>query len=130
MCGNTITRTTSNSAAKMPMPITSSQAIAVVNRPIARMTALGARSIARMKGLAERAIAASETLHHRELVARHGTPHSPITGREETLIVVAMGKLGGGELNVSSDIDLVFLFPEDGETDGPRSVSHREFFER
>ena len=34
-----------------------------------------------------------------------------------------MGKLGGGELNVSSDIDLVFVYPEDGETDGARAVS-------
>jgi glutamate-ammonia-ligase adenylyltransferase len=44
------------------------------------------------------------------------------------LAVVAMGKLGGGELNVSSDIDLVFLYAADGETSGPRPVSHREHF--
>jgi [glutamine synthetase] adenylyltransferase / [glutamine synthetase]-adenylyl-L-tyrosine phosphorylase len=41
-----------------------------------------------------------------------------------------MGKLGGGELNFSSDIDLVFLFPEAGETDGDRSLSNEEFFIR
>ena len=41
-----------------------------------------------------------------------------------------MGKLGGGELNVSSDVDLVFVYPEDGETDGARPLSNREFFER
>ena len=41
-----------------------------------------------------------------------------------------MGKLGGGELNVSSDVDLVFVYPEEGETAGPRSISNREFFER
>ena len=41
-----------------------------------------------------------------------------------------MGKLGGGELNFSSDIDLVFLFPEHGETDGGRALEHEEYFGR
>ena len=41
-----------------------------------------------------------------------------------------MGKLGGGELNFSSDIDLVFLFPEHGETDGGRPLEHEEYFTR
>ena len=41
-----------------------------------------------------------------------------------------MGKLGGGELNFSSDIDLVFLVPEHGETTGPRPLEHEEFFTR
>ncbi len=51
--------------------------------------------------------------------ARHGVPRSA-AGVAQELIVVGMGKLGGGELNFSSDIDLVFLFPEHGETDGAR----------
>ena len=41
-----------------------------------------------------------------------------------------MGKLGGGELNFSSDIDLVFLFPEHGDTDGPRPLANEDFFTR
>ena len=41
-----------------------------------------------------------------------------------------MGKLGGGELNFSSDVDLVLLFPEHGETDGVRSIANEEFFTR
>jgi len=41
-----------------------------------------------------------------------------------------MGKLGGGELNFSSDVDLVLLFPEHGETDGPHGVANEEFFTR
>ncbi len=36
------------------------------------------------------------------------------------MLVIAMGKLGGGELNVSSDVDLIFVYPEDGETSGCR----------
>jgi glutamate-ammonia-ligase adenylyltransferase len=46
------------------------------------------------------------------------------------LLVLGMGKLGGGELTFSSDIDLVFLFPEHGETAGPRPLSYEEFFAR
>ena len=41
----------------------------------------------------------------------------------QQLIIVAMGKLGGGELNFSSDIDLVLLYREAGETDGAASAS-------
>ena len=41
-----------------------------------------------------------------------------------------MGKLGGGELNVSSDIDLIFVYPDEGETAGPRPIANREFFDR
>lgn len=48
----------------------------------------------------------------------------------QRLMVVGMGKLGGRELNVSSDIDLVFLYGEDGETTGPRVVSNEEYFTR
>lgn len=47
---------------------------------------------------------------------------------EQSLLVFAMGKMGGGELNFSSDIDLIFTFAEDGETTGPRHKSHYEFY--
>jgi len=47
---------------------------------------------------------------------------------EQSLLVFAMGKMGGGELNFSSDIDLIFSFPEDGETTGKRRTSHYEFY--
>ncbi len=49
-------------------------------------------------------------------------------GEEQSLLVFAMGKMGGGELNFSSDIDLIFTFPEDGETTGARRTSHYEFY--
>ena len=52
-------------------------------------------------------------------------------GNEQKLLVIAMGKMGGGELNLSSDIDLIFAYPEAGETLGAkRSVSNQQFFER
>ena len=51
------------------------------------------------------------------------------SGDEQSLLVFAMGKMGGGELNFSSDIDLIFVFAEDGETSGPRHKSHYEFYQ-
>lgn len=64
--------------------------------------------------------------------ARYGVPRGA-DGRVQELIVVGMGKLGGRELNVSSDIDLIFVYPEDGDTDadkGQRGISNFEFFTR
>jgi glutamate-ammonia-ligase adenylyltransferase len=63
------------------------------------------------------------------LTARYGEPRST-SGVVQPLVVVAMGKLGGRELNFSSDVDLVLLFPEHGETDGPHPIANEEFFTR
>lgn len=69
-----------------------------------------------------------------EMVALHGEPIGEQTGESQELIVLGMGKLGGGELNVSSDIDLIFVYSEDGETQADlptqRSLSNHEFFVR
>ncbi|CAN7525208.1 bifunctional [glutamate--ammonia ligase]-adenylyl-L-tyrosine phosphorylase/[glutamate--ammonia-ligase] adenylyltransferase [Pseudoduganella sp. LjRoot289] len=70
---------------------------------------------------------------HEEMVALHGQPVGHESGEEQELMVLAMGKQGGGELNVSSDIDLIFVYPEDGDTvagPGQRSLSNHEFFIR
>jgi glutamate-ammonia-ligase adenylyltransferase len=85
---------------------------------------------AAVTALAERAIDASVRLHHAALASVHGEPLGAESGTAQSLVVVGMGKLGGAELNVSSDVDLVFLYPEEGETAGARSISNREFFER
>jgi glutamate-ammonia-ligase adenylyltransferase len=69
-----------------------------------------------------------------ELTAIHGTPVGAESGRPQQMMVLAMGKHGGGELNVSSDIDLIFVYPEDGDTradqPGQRALSNHEFFVR
>ena len=83
-----------------------------------------------MTQLAEIAIRASVTLHTRLLAQAHGEPTSATDASPQSLIVIGMGKLGGGELNVSSDIDLIFVYPEEGETTGPRRIANREFFDR
>jgi glutamate-ammonia-ligase adenylyltransferase len=75
-------------------------------------------------------ITIAHALGHLEerLAERHGQPLAAADGRPQRLHVVGMGKLGGAELNVSSDIDLIFAYPEEGETQGPRSISHHEFY--
>ena len=83
-----------------------------------------------ISAIAEFAIRTALTTLETELVAQHGQPIGEESGEPQTLIVVAMGKLGGGELNVSSDIDLIFVYPEAGETNGPRRLSNQEFFTR
>jgi glutamate-ammonia-ligase adenylyltransferase len=68
-----------------------------------------------------------------EMTAIHGMPVGHESGRPQQMMVLAMGKHGGGELNVSSDIDLIFVYPEDGDTQagpGQRSLSNHEFFIR
>jgi [glutamine synthetase] adenylyltransferase / [glutamine synthetase]-adenylyl-L-tyrosine phosphorylase len=86
--------------------------------------------VAAMSTLAEVALRGAVDLHARLLAAVHGAPIGAESGTPQSLIVIGMGKLGGGELNVSSDIDLVFTYPEEGETDGAKCVSNREFFDR
>lgn len=51
-------------------------------------------------------------------------------GRRVRFVVLAMGKLGGGELNLSSDVDVVFLFSADGSSSGRKSVSAETWFTR
>jgi len=59
-----------------------------------------------------------------------GTPVNE-EGLAQQLVVLGMGKLGAWELNVSSDIDLIFTYPEDGEVkDGPKPLTNSEFFSR
>jgi glutamate-ammonia-ligase adenylyltransferase len=79
--------------------------------------------------LAEVAVATARDWNHADLAATYGAPLDK-AGRPQHLIVVGMGKLGGRELNVSSDIDLIFIYPEDGETAGPRRIDCHEFFVR
>ena len=64
------------------------------------------------------------------LGAQFGAPMDETGTKPQPILVIGMGKLGGGELNVSSDIDLIFVYPEDGETDGPRKLGNHEFFTR
>ena len=83
-----------------------------------------------MTTLADTAVAAAYRSVAAELAATHGIPRDPATGAPQEMLILGMGKLGGGELNVSSDIDLIMLYGEEGDTDGPRRISHHEFYGR
>lgn len=77
--------------------------------------------------LAEVTLQQAIAFHTAVLSKQYGTPKSK-HGDPQTLIVVGMGKLGGAELNVSSDIDLIFAYEQEGETDGTQVISNQEFF--
>lgn len=65
----------------------------------------------------------------RQLEPRYGHPIGRDSGTRQELVVLGMGKLGGRELNLSSDIDLIFTYPESGQTEGGRNeVSNQEYF--
>ena len=83
-----------------------------------------------MTALAEIAVQRVQQFAMQTLVVQYGQPVGTESGAPQELLVIGMGKLGGGELNVSSDIDLIFVYPEDGETTGPRAISNHEFFNR
>ena len=84
---------------------------------------------ATMTTLAEVCIRTAHDILRSALIQRYGAPLSH-NGWEQELLIIGMGKLGGGELNVSSDIDLIFVYPEDGDTGGAKIISNFEFFER
>ncbi|MFM2288393.1 MAG: hypothetical protein RL684_1536 [Pseudomonadota bacterium] len=85
--------------------------------------------LAALSQAADRGIALAHDFHWRALAARHGAPF-PDDPASQPLVVIGMGKLGGGELNFSSDVDLIFLHGGAGETAGPQPLAHEEFYTR
>ena len=83
-----------------------------------------------MTTLAEVCVQRAHACQTQKLQTQFGKPRGEASAAVQQLLVIAMGKLGGGELNVSSDIDLIFVYPEDGETDGPQKLDNHEFFTR
>ena len=88
------------------------------------------QTLEQLSALAESCIQQAYEYLYRQLVAQWGQPVDT-HGQPLPMLVVALGKLGAAELNLSSDVDLMFVYPERGETQGgPRSVSHEQFFIR
>jgi glutamate-ammonia-ligase adenylyltransferase len=83
-----------------------------------------------MTSLAELTVQRSQSFAMAALVEQYGSPIGSTSGIPQEMLVISMGKLGGGELNVSSDIDLIFVYPEDGETTGVRTLGNHEFFSK
>ena len=105
----------------------------LIRRDLAGLADL-AEVVGTMSDLADFTVQALLPALMRELAEQHGTPVGEESGAEQQLIVIGMGKLGGRELNVSSDIDLIFLYGEDGmtrvEREDQRQLSNHEFFTR
>ncbi|MGI2260727.1 bifunctional [glutamate--ammonia ligase]-adenylyl-L-tyrosine phosphorylase/[glutamate--ammonia-ligase] adenylyltransferase [Shewanella sp. GXUN23E] len=94
-----------------------------------------ATSLGDISALAEALIIGARDWAYDKLCRQYGTPCDAL-GNPQSLLILGMGKLGGGELNFSSDIDLIFVFPEHGETrhlDGTpsrRALDNQQFFTR
>jgi len=101
----------------------------VVTRDLGGLAALD-EVMASMTALAELAVQRASNMAMQSLVQQYGQPTGAESGEQQGLLVIGMGKLGGGELNVSSDIDLIFVYPEDGKTSGERSIDNSDFFNR
>lgn len=79
--------------------------------------------------LADVCLQAAVSHHSKALEEKHGVPRNP-AGAVQKLIVIGLGKLGGYELNLSSDVDVIFCYPDSGICDGRRGLSNEQFFTR
>ncbi len=93
------------------------------------LTALAspAETVRELSAIADAAICSALGWAEAQLQQQYGQPLTP-GGEPAGLGVLAMGKLGGRELNFSSDIDLVFLYSEHGRTTGPRQLDNEQYF--
>lgn len=83
-----------------------------------------------LSDLAEAIILTTKEWLFTRLCQEYGTPMNEL-GEVQELIILGMGKLGGRELNFSSDIDLIFTYPDIGETVGARkAIDNSKFFTR
>lgn len=82
-----------------------------------------------LSNLAEACIEGAYRVARRRVAARFGDAVGA-DGKPTPFVVCALGKLGGMELNYSSDIDLIFLYDDEGTTGGSRPASHTDFFAR
>ncbi|QGJ70278.1 Bifunctional glutamine synthetase adenylyltransferase/adenylyl-removing enzyme [Planctomycetales bacterium 10988] len=84
---------------------------------------------AQISRLAEAMIEAAVRASRFELEQKIGVPETR-SGEMARYVILGLGKLGGEELNYSSDIDLICLYQGEGQTNGPRQITNREFFTR
>ncbi len=82
-----------------------------------------------LSALADAAVRQTLEFLYRWATRKQGVPRNA-DGVQQHLLVIAMGKLGARELNLSSDIDLIFTYPAQGGVDGPRYLSNEQFFTR
>jgi glutamate-ammonia-ligase adenylyltransferase len=96
------------------------QILRIVVRDVLELGSL-AEITSELSALADAILETAYQRIHADLLRRYGDPNAKFC-------VIALGKLGGGELNYSSDIDLMFLYSGNGQTTGPSPVTYKEFF--
>ncbi len=79
--------------------------------------------------LAEQVVKAASRFAYELLLEKYGKPRA-VAGLEATYAILGMGKLGGAALGYASDIELLFVYSDNGRTDGPTSIDNAEFFGR
>ncbi|HEY2780552.1 MAG TPA: bifunctional [glutamate--ammonia ligase]-adenylyl-L-tyrosine phosphorylase/[glutamate--ammonia-ligase] adenylyltransferase [Steroidobacteraceae bacterium] len=92
-------------------------------------TAAVTETLLAVSDLADACIRTAASAAELHLLPTFGRPYSSDPS-QDPFVILGMGKLGGRELNFSSDVDLVFLFAEAGETSGPRVIDNEEYFNR
>ncbi|MEK1905608.1 MAG: bifunctional [glutamate--ammonia ligase]-adenylyl-L-tyrosine phosphorylase/[glutamate--ammonia-ligase] adenylyltransferase [Pseudomonas sp.] len=106
------------------------QQVRIVWRDINRLADLG-ETCRDLSDLADASIDLAYAWLYPRHCAQFGTPIGRRSGEAQHMVILGMGKLGAHELNLSSDIDLIFGYPEGGETEGvKRSLDNQEFFIR
>jgi len=82
-----------------------------------------------LSSVADALIAAAAGFAARRIALRHGVVRDD-AGEAVRMLVIGMGKLGGCELNFSSDVDLIFAYAGGGESDGDRPLDAQSYFDR
>jgi len=100
----------------------------IVWRDLCGLATLG-ETFSSLTLLAEICLQAAMDEHDKRLQELHGVPRGA-DGGPQRMFVIGLGKFGGGELNLSSDIDIMFCYPHSGSCDGRRSLSNDQFFTR
>jgi len=100
----------------------------IIWRDLCGLATLG-ETFSSLTTLAEICLQAALDEHHRRLEESHGTPRGK-DGSPQGLFVIGLGKFGGAELNLSSDIDVMFCYPHTGTCDGRRGLANDQFFTR
>ena len=104
------------------------QLVRIIYRDINQLATLQ-ETLADLTTLADESIKQSLKLLYQWQIKKQGEPQNK-QKKAQSLLVLAMGKQGAGELNLSSDIDLIFVFPEKGQTNARRPIENEVFFTR
>ncbi len=104
------------------------EALRLVFRDVNGLDSVG-ETLASTSALYEALLGVALRWSEQALTERYGTPRDT-EGKAQRMVVLGFGKLGGNELNFSSDIDLVLAYPSAGESDGARPLDNGEYFVR